>query len=51
MENPFRNEIFMATLSFYYPFILYAEVVIAKKLKTLPFTEIEISTGSGDAES
>lgn len=51
MKIPFLNEIFMAWLSFYHPFIVYARAAIPKKLKTLPFTEIEISTKSGDAES
>lgn len=38
------NEIFMAWLSFSYPFMLYARAVIPKKLKAFSFTETEIST-------
>lgn len=51
MKHPFLNEIFMAWLSFPYPFILYARAVIPKKLKTFSFTEIEISTKSRDGEN
>lgn len=41
----------MAWLSFSYPFTLYVTAVIPKKLKTFPFTEIEISTKIIDAEN